>query len=590
MRHNSVLINESGLYSLIMSSKLEKAKIFKRWITREVIPSIRKNRMYQLEAGSMISSLIPEITMVPQDPLKEEALQLAKKVDRTVCANTPCMLAEPTQSLRDMYIYYVGNRTVKAGFSKDVMPIRDRCHQKDVEFADCILVFVCKCRSSIEEEIHKQLWDLRANKLKTGKRETYLIEEGCTLQEFIDMISKYIEIYGQEEKLTLENRDLRHNMELSEKELEMKLLKKDLELLQKNNELLKKEKDFELSQKNNELLKKEFELSQKNNELLKKEKDFELSQKNNELLKKEKDFELIKKDFEIEKLKNSILKSEEPKLEMKNQQDSEKVKEEEPNIEMKNQQDSEEVNQEINQDSEEEVKEEIKEKRKNPVNFVYKYHKSDINFENCLKVYYTTTEASREEHHHRICLNRSFETGEAIGDFVYRCNRKIKKRNKPNKKREVKEEVKEEEINQDSEEVKEEVKEEEVKEKRKNPINFVYKYHKSDINFKNCLKVYDTAAATSREEHHHLNTLNKSFQTGEAIGNFVYRCNRKIRKLGFPNKNNTVIYKYLENELVGTFYGIDNTRKKENISRDMIKKSYTEGILINGYSYSLIKK
>ena len=181
--YNSVLINESGLYSLIMSSKLEKAKIFKRWITGEVIPSIRKNRMYQLEAGSMISSLIPEITMVPQDPLKEEALQLAKKVDRTVCANTPCM-----------YVYYVGNRTVKAGFSKDVMPIRDRCHQKDVEFADCILVFVCKCRSSIEEEIHKQLWNLRANKLKTGKRETYVIEEGGTLQEFIDMISKYIEI------------------------------------------------------------------------------------------------------------------------------------------------------------------------------------------------------------------------------------------------------------------------------------------------------------------------------------------------------------------------------------------------------------
>ena len=244
MMYNSVLINESGLYSLIMSSKLEKAKIFKRWITGEVIPSIRKNRMYQLEAGSMISSLIPEITMVPQDPLKEEALQLAKKVDRTVCANTPCM-----------YVYYVGNRTVKAGFSKDVMPIRDRCHQKDVEFADCILVFVCKCRSSIEEEIHKQLWNLRANKLKTGKRETYVIEESGTLQEFIDMILKYIEIYGQEEKLILENRDLQYKIQLSEKDLEMKLLKKDLELLQKINELLKK--DLEIEKLKNSLLKKD---------------------------------------------------------------------------------------------------------------------------------------------------------------------------------------------------------------------------------------------------------------------------------------------------------------------------------------------
>lgn len=37
-----VLINESGLYSLIMSSKMEKAKEFKRWVTSEVLPSIRK--------------------------------------------------------------------------------------------------------------------------------------------------------------------------------------------------------------------------------------------------------------------------------------------------------------------------------------------------------------------------------------------------------------------------------------------------------------------------------------------------------------------------------------------------------------------
>ena len=40
------IINESGLYSLIMSSKLEKAKQFKRWITSEVLPSIRKTGSY----------------------------------------------------------------------------------------------------------------------------------------------------------------------------------------------------------------------------------------------------------------------------------------------------------------------------------------------------------------------------------------------------------------------------------------------------------------------------------------------------------------------------------------------------------------
>lgn len=40
------LINESGLYSLILSSKLEGAKKFKRWVTGEVLPSIRKNGGY----------------------------------------------------------------------------------------------------------------------------------------------------------------------------------------------------------------------------------------------------------------------------------------------------------------------------------------------------------------------------------------------------------------------------------------------------------------------------------------------------------------------------------------------------------------
>lgn len=41
-----VLINESGLYSLILSSKLPKAKEFKRWVTSEVLPSIRRTGGY----------------------------------------------------------------------------------------------------------------------------------------------------------------------------------------------------------------------------------------------------------------------------------------------------------------------------------------------------------------------------------------------------------------------------------------------------------------------------------------------------------------------------------------------------------------
>ena len=42
----SIFINESGLYSLIFGSRLESAKNFKRWVTKDVLPSIRKTGRY----------------------------------------------------------------------------------------------------------------------------------------------------------------------------------------------------------------------------------------------------------------------------------------------------------------------------------------------------------------------------------------------------------------------------------------------------------------------------------------------------------------------------------------------------------------
>ena len=42
-KQNITIINESGLYSLILSSKLPTARHFKRWVTSEVLPSIRKH-------------------------------------------------------------------------------------------------------------------------------------------------------------------------------------------------------------------------------------------------------------------------------------------------------------------------------------------------------------------------------------------------------------------------------------------------------------------------------------------------------------------------------------------------------------------
>lgn len=64
----TIFINESGLYSLILSSKLPNAKAFKRWVTAEILPTIRKHGMYATE--ELLSN--PDIAIAAFKALKEE--------------------------------------------------------------------------------------------------------------------------------------------------------------------------------------------------------------------------------------------------------------------------------------------------------------------------------------------------------------------------------------------------------------------------------------------------------------------------------------------------------------------------------------
>ena len=51
-KQKTVIINESGLYTLILGSKLEGAKRFKRWVTSEILPSIRKTGAYATDSAA----------------------------------------------------------------------------------------------------------------------------------------------------------------------------------------------------------------------------------------------------------------------------------------------------------------------------------------------------------------------------------------------------------------------------------------------------------------------------------------------------------------------------------------------------------
>lgn len=68
----SWIINESGLYSLILSSKMENAKKFKKWVTSEVLPSIRKHGAYMTDDTIEKALTSPDFLIKLATKLKEE--------------------------------------------------------------------------------------------------------------------------------------------------------------------------------------------------------------------------------------------------------------------------------------------------------------------------------------------------------------------------------------------------------------------------------------------------------------------------------------------------------------------------------------
>lgn len=71
----TTLINESGVYSLIFSSKLETAKSFKKWVTSEVLPSIRKSGSYSVIPSYQIDDPIKRAEKWIEEQKEKKALE-----------------------------------------------------------------------------------------------------------------------------------------------------------------------------------------------------------------------------------------------------------------------------------------------------------------------------------------------------------------------------------------------------------------------------------------------------------------------------------------------------------------------------------
>ena len=171
----AILINESGLYSLILSSKMPNAKKFKRWVTSEVLPAIRQTGSYQRP-------------MTQAEILAGQA-QLLVEMERKT--NEIKIIAEETQNKLDKAIDVFATPTKETWKDVTNKKINDMCMKYGLSYP----IFRNELYRELEMSAHCKL-SIRQNKLRERMRMA-----GSTYAER-QAISK-IDVIEKDDKLRL---------------------------------------------------------------------------------------------------------------------------------------------------------------------------------------------------------------------------------------------------------------------------------------------------------------------------------------------------------------------------------------------------
>lgn len=124
-KRRMTVINESGLYSLVLSSHAPLAQEFKHWVTSEVLPAIRKDGFYSL-LEQIPAPEMPAPPALATTEINEELIRLQNQI------------AKPCANLAVVYVLLMGNGTIKIGMTKD---LTDRIQQIQAESGIRVLDF-----------------------------------------------------------------------------------------------------------------------------------------------------------------------------------------------------------------------------------------------------------------------------------------------------------------------------------------------------------------------------------------------------------------------------------------------------------------
>ncbi|MDK0666914.1 BRO family protein [Clostridium perfringens] len=177
-----IVINESGLYSLILSSKLPNSKKFKRWVTSEVLPQIRKTGGYiPIEESLSDAEIMARALMVAQNTLKKkDKILKAKEIELSEKNKFINQIAISKNSLKVAEVAQIASKNgIKIGQNRLWAKLREWGLIKESSKYDPKQRYIdCGYFEIVEgaKETYKGVFTYKTTKV-TGKGQVYIIDK-----------------------------------------------------------------------------------------------------------------------------------------------------------------------------------------------------------------------------------------------------------------------------------------------------------------------------------------------------------------------------------------------------------------------------
>ena len=132
-KQDLIIVNESGLYSLILSSKMPNAKKFKRWVTNEVLPAIRKHGLYATD--DLIAN--PDLAIAAFTTLKEEREKNKELMAAVAIGQQQIAEMKPKATYYDVVLKCrdaVNISVIAKDYGWSAMRMNEYLHEKGIQF------------------------------------------------------------------------------------------------------------------------------------------------------------------------------------------------------------------------------------------------------------------------------------------------------------------------------------------------------------------------------------------------------------------------------------------------------------------------